>query len=155
MYLKLSLKKGASFFILAFVLFSKFAVAEAPTHVPSQAAIADRISVIMTGMPASAEDQKALKSGTLNAVTLAEKYRNTPQFEAKLALYWSQLLGLRLTLALFSLSTVKPYKGSNRSVYRDEFFSRPVAFFLHTVDNSIKVADWKAEITNKPTDPPI
>ena len=155
MYFKFSLKKGASFFILAFVSFSKFAVAEAPSHVPSQAAIADRISVIMTGMPASAEDQKSLESGTLNAVTLAEKYRNTPQFEAKLALYWSRLLGLRLPIDLFSLSTVKPYKGSNRSVYRDEFFSRPVGFFLHTADNSIRVADWKGEIINKPTDPPI
>ena len=149
------LKRALPLSLLTIATFAKFASAEAPTHFPSQAAIADRIAVIMTGMPASAEDRKALETGTINTVTLAEKYRNTPQFEAKLALYWSQLLGLRLPVDIFSLSTIKPYKGSNRSVYRDEFFSRPVGFFLHTADNSIRIADWKGEIINKPTDPPI
>lgn len=59
---------------------------------PHPARLADRLSVVMRGVPASADEKRDIESGATNLPALAEKYRIDEKFAERLAQYWAQTL---------------------------------------------------------------
>ena len=121
---------------LACILAIYPANAQAPQHVSSLAVLADRLSFLMTGVPATDDDKNAILNGTLTPAAFAEKNKKHPRFELNLARYWGSLLKLRLPVNLFSVSTHKAYKSSQYTVGQ-EMGGAETHFYYSPDDNSL------------------
>jgi hypothetical protein len=67
---------------------------------PTPGVLADRVSMAMRGMPASASERAMLESGEATILTLADEYRKTAAFEDRMTHFWLEQLAIPSRLSL-------------------------------------------------------
>lgn len=78
-------------------LLRNFAVAadSEPTAVAAPSLLADRLSIILRGVPASQQERDAINLGQTDLNKLSETYKNDPRFAERLAHYWLEVLKVK------------------------------------------------------------
>jgi len=77
---------------------------------PHPARLADRLSVVMRGVPASASEKQQMEDGATDLRGLAEKYRTDERFAERLTQYWAQVLKIT---APIDFSMIENRKGES------------------------------------------
>lgn len=68
--------------------------ANTPRNKVSLVLLADRISIALTGQPASAEDRQLILNGQITLTDYFNKFKSDPRFEIRFANFWNEILGI-------------------------------------------------------------